>query len=245
MQKTLTYKRIYVWEFPVRLFHWANVLSIVVLAITGFIIANPPALASGKEASSSDWFGMVRMLHFSVAYLFFANLLFRLYWGFVGNRYASLRVFLPLTKKALKNLLYVFKVDILLLKDKEEDFHNISIGHNALAGFSYLLLSTLLLIQAATGFALYEPNASWWLPKLFSWIVPFFGGDIVVRYVHHFITWMIILFSIIHMYLVFYHDYVEGRGEASAMISGYKFCLKDRFLKRKIKKSEADQAEES
>ena len=31
----------YVWEWPVRLTHWINVISIVVLSVTGFYIGNP------------------------------------------------------------------------------------------------------------------------------------------------------------------------------------------------------------
>ena len=31
------FKRIYVWELPVRFYHWLNALCILVLTITGFI----------------------------------------------------------------------------------------------------------------------------------------------------------------------------------------------------------------
>ncbi|HDY70958.1 MAG TPA: Ni/Fe-hydrogenase, b-type cytochrome subunit, partial [Nitrospirae bacterium] len=34
-------KRVYAWEFPVRLTHWINVLCIIALSITGFYIGNP------------------------------------------------------------------------------------------------------------------------------------------------------------------------------------------------------------
>jgi hypothetical protein len=30
-------------------------------------------------------------------------------------------------------------------------------------------------------------------------------------------------------YLVLFHDWLEGRGESSAMVSGYKFCRTERF----------------
>ena len=33
--------RVYVWEFPVRLAHWVNVLSIITFAITGLYIGEP------------------------------------------------------------------------------------------------------------------------------------------------------------------------------------------------------------
>jgi len=39
--------------------------------------------------------------------------------------------------------------------------------------------------------------------------------------------WFFIIFSMIHVYLVFYHDYVEGRGTLSSMGGGWKFIEKD------------------
>ncbi len=65
------FKRVMVWELPVRLFHWINVLTIIVLTLTGFIIANPPALQSSAEATNLHSFGIVRFIHFGAAYIFF------------------------------------------------------------------------------------------------------------------------------------------------------------------------------
>jgi len=58
-----------------------------------------------------------------------------------------------------------------------------------------------------------------------------FGGDIFLRQVHHATTWFFILFTVIHVYLVFYHDYVEGRGEISSMGGGWKFVEEEVFDK--------------
>jgi Ni/Fe-hydrogenase 1 B-type cytochrome subunit len=33
--------RVYVWELPVRAFHWVHVASVAVLAFTGYYIGNP------------------------------------------------------------------------------------------------------------------------------------------------------------------------------------------------------------
>ena len=62
-----------------------------------------------------------------------------------------------------------------------------------------------------------------WFPKLFSWSIPMFGGDLGARNLHHILMWVFILFAIIHIYLVFYHDYIERRGVTSSMIGGWKF----------------------
>lgn len=34
-------------------------------------------------------------------------------------------------------------------------------------------------------------------------------------------------FAIVHIYLVFYHDYIEQRGETSSIIGGWKFIEED------------------
>ena len=203
---TYNFKRVYVWEIPVRLFHWLTVLCVFILIVTGFVIADPPAINSNAEASDSYWFGWIRVIHFVTAYVLIANSLFRLYWSFVGNWFSEWQNFLPYTKKGLKNILYVLKVDILLMDDKENKLSNISIGHNSLAAFSYFIMALLFILQMSTGLVLIEGTSSWWFPKMFSFIVPLFGGEIVVRYIHHILTWIFIAFIVVHVYLVLYLD---------------------------------------
>ena len=41
-------REVYVWELPVRIYHWVNALCIVILCITGFIIADPPAMLNAS-----------------------------------------------------------------------------------------------------------------------------------------------------------------------------------------------------
>ena len=110
-------REVYVWELPVRIYHWLNALCIVILCITGFIIADPLAIMTETEANFSYWFGTVRFIHFVAAFVFFFNFVFRLYWGFVGNRYARWNNFIPLKKSQWKEILEVIKVDILMIKN--------------------------------------------------------------------------------------------------------------------------------
>ena len=237
------FKRVMVWELPVRFFHWINVLTIIALTITGFIIANPPALQSSAEATNLHSFGYVRLIHFGAAYIFFFNMLLRIYWSFVGNQFSSWRAFWPFSRKMWNNFWHVMKIDILLLNENHPDVKDISIGHNSVASFSYVVLFLMALIQVFTGFALYADTSGWWLPKLFTWVSPFLGGDFMVRTIHHITMWIFIFFSLVHIYLVFYHDWLEGRGEVSSMFGGYKFVRTDRFVKH-VKQSQKDKAKE-
>lgn len=214
-----TYQKMYVWELPVRIFHWLNVLAILSLIATGYLIGAPQKIFDAAEPSQQYWFGIVRFTHFAAAYVFFFNYLFRLYWGFVGNKYARWSEFIPVTKKRLKEFYDVVMVDILHIRNERE----VGEGHNTLAGLSYFVAFLIFLFQAGTGFALYSSMSDSFIPSLFAWIVPLMGGDAWVRQWHHIAMWFFIVFTIVHVYLVIYHDWVEGAGETSSMISGWKF----------------------
>ena len=231
MKKIRNFKRVYVWELPVRIFHWLNVLALIVLTVTGFLIADPPAILSSAEATNLHSFGIIRFLHFTAAYVFFFVMILRIYWAFAGNRFASWKAFWPFTRKTWNNFWHVMKIDVMLMNEKVEDVTKISIGHNSVATISYIAMFFLALIQIFTGFALYADMSSWWLPKMFSWVIPFLGGDFTVRNIHHITMWAFIFFSMIHVYLVFYHDWLEGRGEVSSMFGGYKFVCDERIKK--------------
>ncbi len=217
--------RVYVWQLPVRFYHWINAFSIVVLVISGYLIGSPPALQSGSEASFGYWFGTVRFAHFLVAFVFFFNFLYRIYWGFVGNRYARWQNFIPYRKEQLQEVKDVLKVDIFQRSVQPLE----SIGHNAMAGITYFLSFIAFLFQCITGFGMYAAMSKATLPAFFTWIVPLMGGDFAVRQWHHAMMWFFVLFSMIHVYLVFYHDYVEARGVTSSMVGGWKFVEKHKL----------------
>lgn len=225
-------RRVFVWELPVRYYHWLNALCILTLIGTGFIIGDPPAILTGREAYQNYWFGTTRFIHFLAAYVFLFNFAFRIYWGFVGNQFASWRNFIPTNKKFFSDMWMVMKTDIFMTKREEEK----SIGHNRLAGAIYFLTFIAFGIQCLTGFGLYAAMSDWWLPNLFTWVAPLFGGDFMLRQIHHWAMWFFILFTVIHVYLVFYHDYVEGRGELSSMAGGWKFIEEEVFEESKKEK---------
>lgn len=221
--EALRFNRIYVWELPVRIYHWVNALCVLSLIVTGYLIGNPLAISYSNEAYQQYWFGTVRFVHFVSAFVFFFNFLVRIYWGFVGNRYARWTNFIPHYAGQIREAWEVLKVDIL----QTEPRGRISIGHNALAGMIYFLSFLIFLFQSFTGFALYSSMSTSFLPGLFAWVVPLMGGDMAVRWWHHTAMWFFVVFAIIHVYLVFYHDYVEGRGTTSSMVGGWKFERED------------------
>ena len=217
------YKSVYVWELPVRYFHWINVLCILVLCVTGYLIGQPLAIQSGAEASFGYWFGTVRFIHFVAAFVFFFIFIIRIYWGFAGNKYAKWYNYVPLRKYQWVELIDVLKIDILHIPGKPLHM----IGHNALADMSYFMVFLAFILQSLTGFGLYAAMSNTWFMQLFAWVVPLLGGDLLTRQIHHILMWFFIIFSMIHIYLVFYHDFIERRGVTSSMIGGWKFIEED------------------
>ncbi|MGA7246098.1 MAG: cytochrome b/b6 domain-containing protein, partial [Terracidiphilus sp.] len=141
------YRRVYVWELPVRVYHWINAVALVMLCITGYLIGAPIRAFYAAEAYQQYWFGWVRFLHFLCAYVYVFNFLARLYWGFVGNKYARWNAFFPLTKAQRQEIVDVVKADVL-----ETKLHGpISTGHNALAGFIYFFTFLAFVAQSITG----------------------------------------------------------------------------------------------
>jgi Ni/Fe-hydrogenase 1 B-type cytochrome subunit len=224
-------RRVYVWELQVRFYHWINALMVLILCVTGYLIGNPPGIMSNMEASDQYLFGWIRFIHFVSAYIFVFNILFRLYWGFVGNKYARWDYFLPKGKKFFTEIFKVLRFDIFLGRGEHS-----SIGHNALAGLSYFVLMLFSFLQILTGFGLYTKTSEWWFGKLFAWVPGFFGGDFALRNWHHSAMWFFVIFTIIHVYLVFYHDYLEGRGEISSMGGGWKFIEEEIFESEEFKR---------
>ncbi len=97
------------WEFPVRLTHWVNVVCLITLSFTGYYIGNPyinNVHPFFHGVLKDQWvMGWMRLIHFSTAYVFIMSVLLRIYWGFAGNRYARWSAMVPYDEKAVQGLL--------------------------------------------------------------------------------------------------------------------------------------------
>lgn len=213
-------KSIYVYEAPVRLWHWVNALAITVLAVTGYFIGSPLPTQPG-EASANYLMGYIRFAHFAAAYIFAIGLAGRIYWAFVGNHHARELFTLPLFSAAYwKEVLTMLKWYGFLIKRP-----NRYVGHNPLARmamfFMYFLLSLFMIV---TGFALYGEGlqAGSWADRLFGWVIPLLGQSQDVHTWHHLGMWGLIVFVIFHVYAAIREDIMGRQSIVSTMISGHR-----------------------
>lgn len=208
-------KRIYVWEFPVRLTHWVNFLSILLLSFTGYYIGNPFIHATSETEYIMGW---MRFLHFAFAYAFTVSFLVRIYWLVAGNEFSSWKSYNPFSIDKIRELVELSKYYLFLRKESP----NISPGHSACGIYAYLFLFVLFIIQILTGFALYSQSHIGGLWKVLGGWVFLIMGEGYVRLLHHIIMWLIFVFAIGHVYIGWFIDRQEKNGLMSSIFSGYK-----------------------
>lgn len=144
-----------VWDAPTRWFHWINALSVIGLAGIGLVILNDAALGITNPGKV-----VLKTLHVWLGYAFAVNLVFRLFWAWVGNSYARWPQLLPCGSGYFGRLgRYASSV----VSGRPEHY----LGHNPMGRIAVTLMFILLLIQAVTGLLLagtdlfYPPLGHW------------------------------------------------------------------------------------
>jgi Ni/Fe-hydrogenase 1 B-type cytochrome subunit len=216
-------ERVYVWEIPVRLTHWIIFFSILILSVTGYYIGRP-FIDVPEPAKDHFVMGTMRAIHLYTAIVFSLAVLVRIYWLFVGNTYARLLQFIPLTRERWSNL-WDSVLFFCFIRRGPEPYH----GHDALAGAAYAGFFAFYLILIGTGLALYTVIAAPSSPfQIFEFLVPLFGGLQIARLIHHICMWLVLILAVVHIYSVFLWSMVENAGEVDSIFSGYKFFPKRR-----------------
>lgn len=206
--------RVYVWEWPVRLTHWLIAGSIVVLSATGIYISRPFVVSN-----SATFMATVKAVHSYTAIVFALAVLSRLAWMLIGNSYARWHNFLPVHRHRRKGLIGTFEFYVFLLR-KPPGY----VGHNPLAGMTYVLVFFLYLVMIGTGFAMYSASAHVGSPmRLFQLLIPLFGGLQGARVVHHIVMWLLLGFAVHHVYSAILMSQVEANATIESIVSGYKF----------------------
>ena len=211
-------RSIYVYEAPVRLWHWINALCMVVLAVTGYFIGKPLPTVPG-EAAENFVMGYIRFAHFAAAYLFAVGLLGRVYWAIVGNHHAKQIFRLPITNPQWWSEVF-FELRWYLFLEKLPYKY---VGHNPMGHlFMFLFVTVAAILMICTGFALYGEGMGLgsWQDRLFGWVIPLLGGSQATHSWHHLGMWGIVCFVILHVYAAVREDIMSRQTMISTMISG-------------------------
>lgn len=205
---------LYVWEGPLRLVHWVNFFSILILSVTGYYIHDPFI----SSANYPYIMGNIRYIHYVVGIIFAVNLLFRIYGFLVGSYYASWRG-IPNPFNAQVRKTFWAYIRFYTFTGKETPH---LLGHNPVAFCAYTVLYALFVLQILTGFALWaqnDPGSS--LYAVTGWVFGLVSNQ-WARWFHFLVMFLIGGFVINHIYSVVLFDFKSKSGEVSSIFSGWK-----------------------
>ena len=224
-----------VWDAGTRWFHWINALSVIALAVVGYLILNAKNLEIPNSGKAD-----LKEVHTWIGYVFVANLLWRIVWAFLGNRYAQWRAMLPGGPgylHALRSYVAAF------LAGHPQHY----LGHNPVGRIGVAVLFALIVVQAVTGLVLagtdifYPPFGTWiaeWIaapgvdpatllpysPQLYD--AAAFESMRAMRkpfaLVHLYSFYALLVMIVLHVAAVVVTELREGGSLVSAMFTGRK-----------------------
>jgi Ni/Fe-hydrogenase 1 B-type cytochrome subunit len=211
---------VYVYEVPVRLWHWINALAIMVLCVTGYFIGSPPPSMQIAEPTHQFVFGYIRFAHFAAGWILAIGFLGRMYWAIFGNHHARQLFYVPIWRGSWWREVF-FEVRWYLFLERAPKKY---VGHNPLAQLAMFCFITLgVSFMIVTGLALYSEGLGKesGLYALFGWVFTLFGNNPhIVHTYHHLGMWWIVIFMIIHIYVAIREDIMSRQSIVSTMISG-------------------------
>ncbi|SOC82543.1 Ni/Fe-hydrogenase 1 B-type cytochrome subunit [Ensifer adhaerens] len=217
-EQAIERKSVYVYEAPVRIWHWVNALAILTLALTGYFIGSPLPSQPG-EASANFLMGYIRFTHFAAGQVLAIFLILRVYWAIVGNKHARQIFYVPFwSGRFWSEWLHEVKWYTFIARQPKK-----YVGHNPLAQFTMFFMVTLpMFFMVITGFALYSEGTGRdsWEYKLFGWVFSIFPNSQDIHTLHHLGMWVILTFVLVHIYVAVREDIMSRQSIISSMISG-------------------------
>jgi len=228
-----------VWDLPTRVFHWVNFTTIIGLIIMGLIMLFKKELGiTGIDAKVG-----LKEVHVFIGYIFALNLLWRIIWGFIGNRYARWSNILP-----HKGFISIVQNYLRSVKSGDAQQY---IGHNPLGRLAITFILLLLIILAATG--LVRAGTDIYYPPFGSLVIDYIAEpgvdpDNILPYVaegtdqdkvnslkafkrpfgkvHLYSSYVLMFMIVLHIFFVVRTEVKEGGSLISAMFTGKKILTK-------------------
>jgi Ni/Fe-hydrogenase 1 B-type cytochrome subunit len=227
----------FVWSRNIRLFHWLNVLSVLLLIVVGSIIYFSKDLGVSTEGKV-----LLKTIHVWIGYVFATNLIFRIILGFVGKGFERWGQTLPFSKTFKKEL-----------ADFKQDKNKIFKGHSPLGKLMVGAFMVSLSVQMVSGLVIagtdiyYPPFGQYFASSIaqdksqVALIKPYskenidadaykemrsFRKPFITAHVYSF--YILLLLIPLHILAVFFAERREKHSIVSAMIHGYKYLPKDK-----------------
>ena len=238
-----TKRLVYRHAVIIRVTHWINVLCLAILLMSGLQIFNAhPALYWGEASDferpllliGADTLGELgprafpgwitipswqdlatgRVWHFFFAWLFVANGLIYLLYAFLAGHFS--KDLLP-RREQWRHIGQTFLDHLRLRFPRGEE----ATRYNIIQKLTYLLVVLVFLpVIVLTGLTM-SPAVDAALP----WLLDIFGGRQSARTIHFVIAWLLVLFVVVHVFMVLVSGFINNM---RSMISGWYSIKPDR-----------------
>ena len=224
-----------VWDLPGRIFHWVNFLSVISLIFFGMIMLYKKELG----ITSIDAKIALKEVHVIIGYVFAANLLWRIVWGFIGNKYAQWRHIFPGS-----GFVKTVRDYMSSTANGEQPQY---LGHNPLGRLAVSFIMVLLTVLMVSG--LIRAGTDIYYPPFGSYVAEYISAadtnpEDIIPYnpagtdaakaeqlksfkkpfgvVHLYTAYTLMFMIMLHVFFVIRVEVKEGGGLISAMFTGKK-----------------------
>ncbi|WP_261817129.1 Ni/Fe-hydrogenase, b-type cytochrome subunit [Vibrio gallicus] len=218
------YAREVTFSAAIRICHWLRLVAIGMLAITGFYISWPFLVSMGTSDHLVQ--GWVRFTHQIFGFLLVAITMIRTYLFFFSRSDIERRSFKDIFK--IKAWISVMKA-YTYQGPKEKNG-----AYNVLQFMTYFFLTLVIMLMCATGLILYanvyHDNLGGAILPIANWVVGMLedvGGLAFIRTLHHEVTWVFLVFIIVHIYMVIFTAVRFKVSSVDPMISGLDYYHPD------------------
>jgi cytochrome b len=176
-------RRTRVWDLPTRLFHWSLAALVTASWLSGQFGGQPWL----------EW-------HFRCGYAILALLLFRLLWGFAGDRYARFASFPPSWRLAREYLQAPHR----------------TAGHNPLGALSVYALLAATGVQVVSGLFASDGDFT---EGPWARFVPEAGIELAAT-IHRINRWILLALVVLHLAAIAWHSLARRELLVRGMVSG-------------------------
>jgi len=200
--------------------HWIRALSIVVLVVTGFYIAEPFMAPIPNAEPTNFMQALFRSWHEIFGFVLIAVVLLKSYLFIFGKRY---RGEMGSVKDFINPVVWAKQIGYYLLVSKHPELKG---TYNPLQFIAYIGFYLLVFILIITGLILYvhvyHDGLGGFLYGPMRSLEVMLGGLAWVRELHHIAMWGVILFVTVHVYMAIFNAVFGKEGSMDAIFSGMK-----------------------
>jgi cytochrome b len=175
--------RIRIWDLPTRLFHWSLAALVTASWLSGQFGGQPWL----------EW-------HFRCGYAVLALLVFRLLWGFAGDRYARFASFTPSWRRAHEFLQSPYS----------------TAGHNPLGALSVYALLAAAGVQVVSGLLASDGDFT---EGPWAQFIPEAGISLAAT-IHRVNRWVLLALVLLHLAAIAWHSFARREPLVRGMMSG-------------------------